>query len=303
MKRIVLGVELKKDLAKLFETALLLANRYKAEVVPIHIVEHIPVFQSHSQEKLLHELIEKELNEVISTLRLSEENFTLCDSVILKGQAHKHLPNYAENLKANLTIIGSGNREDGTLGHTAKRIARETQSPLWISHHNMDIEDLTRIVCAIDFSEHSIATLNTAMSIARTLNSELTILHVVPEVTFYPGLSSEGVYVSPWGATMYDLNLNEEELSARHKVTERIDKEEFAEFLSQFSFDGIRYQTETLHGIVDEKIIESSIAHRAGLIVMGLQGTSSFLGSLLGGTVEKVLHELPCSLVTVPKTL
>lgn len=303
MKRIVLGVELKKDLDKLFETALLLANRYQAELVPIHIVEHIPVFQSHTQEKMLHDLIESQFDEVIKDLQLQDGTVTLCEAAIMKGQAHKHLTNYSENLHADLTMIGSGNREDGTLGHTAKRIARETHCPLWISHHDMDMEDLSRIICAVDFSDHSIATLNVAMNIARKLNSELTILHVVPEVTFYPGLADEGIYVSPWGATMYDLNLDEDELVARNKMTERIDKEEFAKFLEDFNLDGIRYKTETLHGVVDEKIIEATIQARAGLLVMGLQGTSSFLGSLLGGTVEKVLHQLPCSLVTVPKNI
>ena len=303
MKRIVLGVELKKDLGKLFETALLLANRYQAEIVPIHVVEHIPVFQTHTQEKLLHDLIESQFDAVIENLQLKDQTVTLCEPAIMKGQAHKHLTNYAESLQANLTMIGSGNREDGTLGHTAKRIARETHCPLWISHHDMDIEDLSKIVCAVDFSEHSIATMNTAISIARTLNSELTILHVVPEVTFYPGLAEEGIYVSPWGATMYDLNLDEDEIAARHKMTERIDKEEFAKFLDQFHLEGLNYKTETLHGVVDDMIISSVITNRAGLLVMGLQGTSSFLGSLLGGTVEKVLHDLPCSLVTVPKAL
>jgi nucleotide-binding universal stress UspA family protein len=134
-----------------------------------------------------------------------------------------------------------------------------------------------RILCPVDFSDHSLAALRQALAIARWHEADVTVLHVEDrllqtaraDARFRPHVSSPP----------------EEELRA------------FAEGA------GTSRRPVDVHVTAGEPapaIVEHATRAAADLIVMGTQGRSGLSRVLLGSVAERVLREAPCPVMTVP---
>ena len=136
---------------------------------------------------------------------------------------------------------------------------------------------LDRVLCPVDFSEHSQRALRHALAIARRNDSELTVLHV--EDSMKTAARSEMSLHTP------ALGSPESELMAFLDATQHGD------------FPNVTVAVRSGNAV--ESIISQAEHDSSDLIVMGTHGRSG-LRAILGSVTERVLREAPCPVLTIP---
>jgi universal stress protein E len=107
----------------------------------------------------------------------------------------------------------------------------------------------------------------------------VVVLSVVPE----------GAWIS-WGMESGTLQAAAE--------YERHWRQEFERFLEGSDFDNIAWRKEIRTGVPDEQITAVARDCCADVIVMGSTGRSGLARMLMGSVTRRVLHHLPCSLLS-----
>ena len=139
--------------------------------------------------------------------------------------------------------------------------------------------EIRRILCPVDFSDHSRRALDQAIAIARWYESTVTVLHVfspAPVVEFDPG------------PVVYDRD----QLLADTKA-----------FAEKEGAPGITIEALVREGNTPTEILEQATGMQADLLVIGTHGRSGFERLLLGSIAEKVLRKVSCPVMTVPRRL
>ena len=147
--------------------------------------------------------------------------------------------------------------------------------------------EIRRILCPIDFSDHSRRALDHAVAIARWYEATVTVLHVfsrAPVAGFGPG---HGVF-EPIVLTPVDRG----QLIADTKA--------FAEIEGA---PGITIDAAVREGNAAREILDQASRMKADLLVIGTHGRSGFERLLLGSVAERVLRKANCPVLTVPKRL
>ena len=147
--------------------------------------------------------------------------------------------------------------------------------------------EIRRILCPVDFSDHSRRALDHAIAIARWYESTVTVLRVfsrVPVAAFGPG----PVVLEPIVLTSVDRD----QLLADTKA-----------FAETESAPGITIEALVREGNAAEEILEQATSMKADLLVIGTHGRSGFERLVLGSVTEKVLRKANCPVMTVPKRL
>ena len=138
------------------------------------------------------------------------------------------------------------------------------------------MSNITTILCPIDFSASSATTLDEACQMARDRKARLIALYVAPKsvVSHLEGVSE----------------LSPEE--AREKLWEAIHKP----YPGEATLD-VEHRLE--EGDPLQGILRVARETRCDLIVIGMHPKSGWMGWLLGGMAEKVIHKAPCSVLVI----
>ena len=145
--------------------------------------------------------------------------------------------------------------------------------------------EIRRVLCPIDFSDHSKRALDHAMAIAAWYESTLTVLHVfsaTPVAPFGPGPVMLEPVVLPL--------LDRDRLLADTKA-----------FAAAEHVSGVRVDTVLREGNATIEILGQASVMAADLLVLGTHGRSGFERLLLGSVAERVLRKASCPVLTVPK--
>mgnify|MGYP000448158648 CR=1 FL=1 len=301
MKRILLGLNFKQGLEDILEDAYLLAYEFDAEIVPVHVIEDLPFYNKVRESKLLHDRIQVHLDKVRENLFLRE--IKVADPGNLMGNSFDSLRKGCQTMNGDLLLIGSGNNDDASynLGRSAKKILRQAKVPVWVSNPKSPLESFDQMICAVDFSYHSKKTLETAIILADSLNAKLKVIYVAQELSLYPGLTiSQDVYVSNWGSHVYSIPVESKAQLAKEEARLKAkDIEEMDEFLQGVDFRHVEVEKEILYGYAYREILEAMENSPAGLLVVGSHGRGGFIERMLGGTIEKILDRLNCTVLVV----
>jgi nucleotide-binding universal stress UspA family protein len=140
---------------------------------------------------------------------------------------------------------------------------------------------IARILCPVDFSEFSRHAFDSAVTLARRHNAELTALYVVPPVqTTYPAIGV-GAYV-PYVYSVDDLR-------------------QFQKSLDQFvATAGYPVRAVCVEAPVVPEILRQAAEMSADLIVVGTHGRTGFDRLMLGSVAERVLAKATCPVLTIP---
>jgi nucleotide-binding universal stress UspA family protein len=136
---------------------------------------------------------------------------------------------------------------------------------------------LKRILCPIDFDEHSGPALARARDIAVRHGAELRLLHVLPP-------SRPQSILMPRPAADAD-GAGHVNLDALAEVVRR---------------SGVPCEALTLYGDPAFQILQTARDARADLIVMATHGRKGVPRVVLGSVTEAVLHATPCPILTIP---
>jgi nucleotide-binding universal stress UspA family protein len=147
--------------------------------------------------------------------------------------------------------------------------------------------EIDRILCPIDFSDHSRRALDHATAIARWYESTVSVLYVfspAPVPAFGPG----PVVLEPIVLTTVDRD----QLLADTKA-----------FAKTEGAPGITIEAVVREGNPAREIVAQATGMQADLLVIGTHGRTGFERLLLGSVTEKVLRQAGCPVMTVPVRL
>jgi len=196
----------------------------------------------------------------------------------------------ASSLPADLIVMGTHGRTGIKrlfVGSVAERVLRSAPCPVMVvpPHDAVPTETVSfkHIVCAIDFSDSSLAGLRWAVSLAQETDAQLWMLHTI-EVP--PELRASTVVT---GVEVDELNA-----SARADALDRLRSlipSEAAGFCS--------IETATATGEAAHAILRFAAEHTADLIVMGAQGHGPIDRLIFGSKTRDVISGATCPVLTV----
>lgn len=145
--------------------------------------------------------------------------------------------------------------------------------------------EIKRILCPIDFSDHSRRALDHAAAVARWFESTITLVHVysaAPVAAYAPG--------APMPPPVLMLPADQDELLASMK-----------RFAENEIGAGLPLRFELRAGLTAAEIVDLAAEMPADLLVMGTHGRSGFERLMLGSVTEKVLRRAGCPVLSVPR--
>lgn len=191
---------------------------------------------------------------------------------VTQGSAAEAVIHTAEALDSSLIVIGAGDRAAGGLGTgaTAETVGRFARQPVWISRARRE-PGLARVMVAVDRSAASREALIFASDFCERFAATPTVVHVVEaESSASPTASAA-------------------ELRAR--------ADEIDEFVSSTGCSNLMGALRTASGRADEVLRALASEEKTDLLVLGRTGLAGLRRVFLGGTAERLLRSVPCSLL------
>ena len=142
-----------------------------------------------------------------------------------------------------------------------------------------------KILCPVDLSEFTDEILYYAEIIAKRFDSELHLIHVIPNLSYFTPYES---FLTPENLVAIERNIEGEVGKDFDKITKKLD----------FPFKRI-----IKTGVTSVEIIDYIKQQGIDLVVMGTHGRSGIEHILIGSVAEKVVRKSPCPVLTVrPKS-
>jgi nucleotide-binding universal stress UspA family protein len=154
-----------------------------------------------------------------------------------------------------------------------------------VNDHEAAMIEIQRILCPIDFSDHSRRALRHAIAIARWYEAKVTALYVFSPV---PGFGPGPVVVEP--------------IVLSDRDRDRLVAEAKAFIEAEPSACGVTLEAAVREGNVATEILDQADAMKADLVVIGTHGRSAMERFVLGSVAERVLRKAACPVLTVPRS-
>jgi len=139
-----------------------------------------------------------------------------------------------------------------------------------------------KVLCPIDFSEHSLTALDVALKVVQQNDAALYLLNVAPMPAGAAGF--QPVPMDPYPYVEKD----------RREQLEKLAQERIPAT--------VRYETLVTSGDPAERVLETARGLDADLIVMGTHGRKGLGHLVLGSVAERVVRESPIPVLTVHST-
>lgn len=169
-------------------------------------------------------------------------------------------------------------KSDKTISALVQKIVRKSEKPVWIAKDSQN-EQIKTILCPVDFSDASARALKNTLLMVKKHKAKIIILN-----TYLPYfISSLRIEV--------DLKKENENLKTLHQ-------QEMNSFLKQFSLEGVDHSILIKDGDTNQIINNIALEKNLDLIIIGTTGKNNFGKLLIGGVTEKLIREMPCSIIT-----
>ena len=278
LDKILLPTDFSAAAEEALHTSIQLARRFNTEIILLHAVTGL---EGYNQElRRAHNIALDKLHEIQN--RIEAEGIRTREPLVKDGAPFAQITWYADCLDVNVIVMGAKGQstdEDHELGITAAKVMRNAEKPVWVVKPE-NRQKVERILCPVDFSDPAHHALDNAVHLARDLEAELIVLHVIQPVL---------------GAQLYNISLRSRE-QQEHIAAEQA---QFDRLFDDFDMGDINWRQEIRHGKPHEQILEVAAEIRADLIVMGSLGRTGLARTFMGSVAEKVTRQLPCSVVTV----
>lgn len=258
--------------------AVQLASVFESHVTLLHVLE--PALTDPADLRHHRDQAAAQMRELVEQLGL--DTIVLDEVSIGVGSPADAIVRKAREIDADLVLIGTGetSRFGRPAGPTAEAVLQQAYQPVLAVRPGEPSVQFHQILCPVDHSAVSRRGLQNSIRLARAFHGNVVVLSVVPEASWLP-----------WG---------EETGTLRAKVEyERQWREEFERFLVDTDFDNISWRKEIRTGLPHVQIAAAARDSCADVIVMGSTGRSGLARMLMGSVTRRVLHHLPCSLLTV----
>ena len=138
---------------------------------------------------------------------------------------------------------------------------------------------IRQILCPVDFFQASEAALSYAVSLAKTHQARLHILHIIPPVSSFLSFAQD----------------TGELVKSEHEESE----ERLARMAKVVKASGVSASVEVRFGEIDYEILSAIREQEADLIVAGTHGRRGFEHWLVGSVCERLLRRVPIPILTI----
>lgn len=198
---------------------------------------------------------------------------------VVEGSLPEEIIGHVRDLDIDLVLVGrkAGEQEQGVL---AEKLARKAPCSVLFLPEDAP-EGVSRILVAVDFSEHARLALEEAVELATACgHEEILCLHV---------------YQVPLGYSHTGKTLNEFEDILRENAEAR-----YREMIAGIDTKGIELRFLLACGEHPSRVIRDQIVnHHADLAVVGARGRTTGAAILLGSVTERLVRITPCPLLAV----
>jgi len=249
---------------------------YHADVYSMHVIT------SFWKDWLSSGIYEKEVLQRLHSWQqqVSSEDRDPEKLFIETGNVADSVLRVANKISVNLIILG-GETPDihGAVktGASAESIVRSAKQPVWLCKS----KQVKRVLCGVDGSDYSFRVLTEAIDVCKRFSAKLFVVAVLPSADF-----------NPLGMEKTEIFKKEEEFKA-DKI--RV----INDFLAQFDYSAVEVERQCLWGNPARVILDLADDFDYDLVVVGARGESMFSHAIMGGTAERILRKVPCSLLVV----
>jgi universal stress protein E len=192
--------------------------------------------------------------------------------------------------KHDLVLVGTRDRKGlGRMlfGSTATKVIRRSPCPVWVSKPGTTMDNLN-ILVASDLSAVADDCLRLALQLARLMPATIHLLHIVD----FP-------LDHIWSTGLPDAKEEAYRRDVRQRAGEALKAQVQRMAAGGHSSAVHVHLVDDPGGLPDEGILRFIQTHAIDLLVMGTQGRGGVAGVMIGNTAERILPELPCSLLAV----
>jgi nucleotide-binding universal stress UspA family protein len=203
----------------------------------------------------------------------------------------------ARSLMTDLIVIGSHGRsgfERLLLGSVTERVVRKSACPVMVvparaqdaAGAGLIHGGRPGILCAVDFSDASLAALEYALSLAEEADADLSLLHAI-EV---PPELREHIPVPP------DFDVDQCHAAARAACLQRL-----GELIPPSVRTYCHVDTVVAEGAAHRQILRLAAEQKSDLIVMGVHGRGAVDVAVFGSNSARVIRGAVCPVLIVPR--
>lgn len=298
IKRILCPVDFSEASAHAVEQAIALAGWYKAAITALHV--YSPLYVTVPELPVPAEMVPpadvlQARHDTSAYFRAAAEAGIDVDVVVDVGQPARQILERAASLPADLIVMGTHGAsgfEHLVLGSVAEKVLRKaacavvTVPPRARATSTLPF---ARLLCAVDFSDPSIAALQAAVSLARESGGALTLMHVL-----------EWPWDEPPAPNVADLPPSQAVALAEDP---RYLEKTAGVRLEALVPDDVRERRGAAARVVSGKsykeILRVAAEERADLIVMGVHGRNALDMMLFGSTTSQVVRRATCPVMTL----
>jgi nucleotide-binding universal stress UspA family protein len=277
-QRIVCPVAFSADSHEALRYAIALAKDYHAELFILHCTD-----RERLSESLARAAIKERMQRLIDKhLQPGEGKAVSPQLVLIEGDPVEAISDKAAELSADLIVMRSRRRPNAVLlGSTAEAVSRTAPCSVLVSHPQerdwvgkSKAITLQRILVAYDYSGDAELALTYGMSLAREYQTELHVLHVLPERARSSAPELAFLPVS----------------SDRHFAAAG----RFNTILPPEALLGCQSRQVLREGLPYREILDYAEEQSIDLICLGASGSDYGMRTLFGSNADRVMRQAPC---------
>ena len=277
IEKILLPVDFSKSSEDAVETAINIASVFKSHIFLIHVIP-----DDTDLTTVLKDMLKTKATEKLAEIKgkIESKGINVDKTIVEHGNLIDKIISEADFSDVNMILIGSGNNTTGVkLGTTADKLIRKSEKPVWLASQGKS-SNPSKILCAVDFSKSSARALKNSIHLARRFKAELTILTVAKNIN------------SIYGMLIGSDDKEQKRVLANHE-------NKFNKLLKDHDLHEVNYKTLIKQGSPEKEILETINNESINLLVIGAVGDSNDRYTLLGSVAEKVIREMPTSIIVM----
>jgi nucleotide-binding universal stress UspA family protein len=295
IKKILLPTDFFPCANQALDHALYLARKYGAE---FHMLHAIVLHDDDPHNPAAHIVNLDEIHERLKELATANMNASIHEredggvKVVMEQRrgvsAADVILTYAANEEIDLIVMGThGRRGLGhlLLGSVSEEVVRMAECPVLTIRERaqqQDVDDVTRILVPLDFSEHANNGLRHAKELAETYGAKLDVVHIIEEM------------VQPAFYEMAGVPPEKVRTARRKKSVEEMER-----LFQEAGGPDVPVDYFVITGKANQEIVEFAKEADIDLIVIATHGLTGVQHLLLGSITEKVVRMAPCPVFTV----
>lgn len=289
--RILCPVDFSKESGHALAYAIALGRRSKCTITGLHVYPTTVLSGVSGYPSFMPEA--PDLDALQASLRAflapAEGAGLPVDVMVEGGDPARTIIERAQSISADAIVMGThglSGFERFALGSVTEKVLRKAAPPVLTVPPMAALPSdmpFTRILCAVDFSQSSLAGLRLAASFAREAETHLTIVHVLEARSDAPVARVTSLTVGEYW--------RERERDARHQLEALVPTDLAAPGEMQLR-----------HGKSYSEILAAAAGAHADLIVLGIHARGTLDLAILGSTTNQVVRRASCPVLTVRLT-